>query len=256
MTVPAPVIYSFGGVLMRVSGLMLMAPVFSSAAFNIKLKLGLLVTLSFLLAAALPAPEALPETGGILLGLGGEFLIGLLIGFGYRMAMSAATTGGELIGLQMGLGAASLIDYNSGQNAALASNLFSAIFTVLFISIDGHLTVLKVLGESFSLLPAHAQLQSLPAPVEIAANTAYALSAGCRLAAPVLIPLLMLTITMGMVSRAFPQANLFSVSYGVSMLAGIVLLGLSAPLMRAAIIEMTRHADHSTLRLLRSLTGA
>jgi flagellar biosynthesis protein FliR len=185
-----------------------------------------------------------------------EFLAGLLIGFGYRMAMTAAATGGEAIGLQMGLGAASLIDYNSGQNAALASNLFALIFTVLFISMDGHHSILLVLRESFTLLPVREQLYSLPPPAEIASHAAYAMSAGCRLAAPVLIPLMLLTLTMGLISRVFPQANIFSISYGFSMLVGIVLLGLSMPLMRAAIHEMVRGADHSTLRLLRALAGA
>jgi len=42
----------------------------------------------------------------------------------------------------------------------------------------------------------------------------------------------------------------------VSMLVGMVMLGLSMPLMRAAIHEMIRGADHSTLRILRALAGA
>jgi flagellar biosynthesis protein FliR len=257
MIISSVAIYTFARVMTRVSGLMLMAPVYSSSALNMKLKLGLLVILSYIIGSTLPAGiREVPSTPIIVLGLCSELMAGMLIGFGYRMAMTAAATGGEAIGLQMGLGAASLIDYNSGQNAALASNLFAVIFTVLFISMDGHHTILLVLRESFALLPVRETVYNLPPPTEIASNAAYAMSAGCRIAAPVLIPLMMLTLTMGLISRVFPQANIYSMSYGISMLVGMVLLGLSMPLLRAAIHEMVKHADYSTVRILRSLAGA
>ena len=255
MTVSTATIYCFGKVVTRVTGLMLIAPVFSSAVLSVKIKLGLLLLISGVLLPTVSQAPEVPDLPAIMLALGGEFLVGLLIGFGYRLAMTAVSSAGEVIGLQMGLGAASLIDYNSGQNAALASNLYAVIFTIFFISMDGHHHMLLVLRESFSILSPRQDIASLPAPDVLLPQLAYALSAGFRLAAVILVPLMMLTVAMGLVSRAFPQANIYSVSYGVSMLLGIVLMGLSMPAMRGAIFEITRNADRSALRILHSLAG-
>src|SRR5687768_14111199 len=103
MIISSVAIYIFARILTRISGMMLMAPFYSSSGINIKLKLGLLVILSFTIESTLHSSiRQVPAFPAVMLGLSMEFLAGLLIGFGYRMAMTAAATGGEAIGLQMG----------------------------------------------------------------------------------------------------------------------------------------------------------
>lgn len=257
MTIPLDALWMFGLTLVRMSGLFVVAPVFSSAAVTAKVKVGLLILLSLTIAFSLPLPKLqMSSLAAILPAIIGEFMVGLLLGLGYRLAMTAVTTAGEIIGLQMGLGAASLIDQNSGQSAALAANFYGIVFTMLFLAFDGHHHMLTVLRESYNAVPAATALNKMP-PVELLMlQTSQTLAFGCRLAAPILIPLIMLAIAMGLLSRVFPQANIYSLSYGMAMLAGIALLGLSAPGLREGILEGVRSADRGALKLLQAFAGA
>jgi len=242
-------------VLIRLSGLVAIAPLFSSQIGSPRLKVGMLLILSAFVSSTLPnMPKTLGTMDVAIPALIGEFVVGLFLGMGFRLALSAVTMAGEIAGLQMGIGAASLIDQNSGQNAALLENFYGMMFTVLFISLDGHHHMLRVLRESFLAFPVASALTQ-PLPVEmLIVHSTETLACGLKLAAPIVVPLLLLTVAMAMVSRAFPQANIYSISYGVSMLAGIAFLAAATPGMREAVWELMKQADRHALRFVHSMT--
>lgn len=250
-------LWSFALILVRLSGLFAAAPLFSSVLISAKTKIGIAIFLSIFLAAALPTPNISMSNPDVALpAVAGEFVVGLLLGFGFRLAMTAAMIAGELVGLQMGLGAASLIDPSSGQNAALMGNFYSLAFTVLFVSFDGHHHLLRVLNESFRTMPLAGSKGIIPPIEQIIRQSGETLIHGCRLAAPVLIPLVMLTLASAWVSRIFPQANMLTVSYGISMFVGMLLLAASVPALGGAMWDSIQQADRYAMRVLRALSSA
>ena len=243
-------------VLFRLSGLIAVAPFFSSQMINNRIKAGMLIILAGFLATTLPMNHPLPAFGPMLFALCGELVAGLVMGFGFHIALCAAEMAGEIAGLQMGLGAASLIDPNSGQSAAVMGNIYSMAFTVLFLLLDGHHHMLRILRDSYATVPAESISIRPPSIEMVMAQGTDALSCGLRLATPVLGPLMLLTVALSLISRAFPQANIYSVSYGVSMLLGFSLLAMSVPSMREAASDSLQQADRFAVQLLRSLGGA
>lgn len=256
MTLSMSGFWGFVLVLIRLSGLVAVAPVFSSSIGSPRLKAGMLLILAAFISTTLPAgPREFGHLEAAVPCLAGEFIVGLFLGLGFRMALSAATMAGEIAGLQMGLGAASLIDQNSGQSAALLENFYGMIFTVLFIALDGHHHMLRIVRDSFLAVPAASAL-ARPIPVEmLIAQSTEMLACGCRLAAPIVIPLLLLTVAMALVSRAFPQANIYSISYGMSMFAGLTYLAAATPGLRDAFWQMIKQADRHALRAIQALAG-
>jgi len=248
--------WAFVLVLVRLSGLIAVAPLFSSSIGSARLKAGMLLILAAFISMTLPgAPRGIGRLDILLPCLIGEFAVGLFLGLGFRLALGAATMAGEIVGLQMGLGAASLIDQNSGQSATELENFYGMIFTVLFITLDGHHNILRIFRESFLVVPAASSLtRALPVEMLIAQSSEM-LACGCRLAAPIVIPLLLLTVAMALISRAFPQANIYSISYGLSMFAGLTFLAAATPGLRDAIYEMMRQADRNAMRIVQVLAG-
>ena len=50
---------------------------------------------------------------------------------------------------------------------------------------------------------------------------------GIRLAAPVMVALLLTRVTLGIMARAFPQMNIFMVSMPLNIGIGFIVLGLT-----------------------------
>lgn len=240
----------------RVGGLMLVAPAFSSPVLNVRVKIAVVMALAMLVTGATQVSAQWPENGLLVsAGLVVEVATGLVLGAGYRIVFAAAGMAGELAGLQMGVGAASIYDPTGGQSASLTEGFFTMTFTVLFLSIDGHHQILRVLSESYNAVPpggAWSGSPSLELLVRLVADT---VSFGVRLAAPVILPLILLTVAVALISRAFPQANVISLNYGLGILLGVVMLAGMSVSLSDPVRQMAKTADALALRMLQAMAG-
>jgi flagellar biosynthetic protein FliR len=208
----------------------------------------LTVFLTLLLASGVPPIRM--GLGGMIPAALGELGVGLLIGLGFRWSMAAAVTAGELIGLQMGLGVGAIMDPLSGSNATVIERLYSLTFLALFFTLGGHHWTLLTLNESLRLAPIGAAEFSPGWLGEVVRQSGESLALGVRLAAGVVIPLLVLMFAMALTSRAFPQANMFNLSFTFSLISGMALMVISADSLREAAAWTLRKAGGDVLRLL------
>lgn len=240
----------------RVGGLVLVAPAFSSPMINARVKMGMVLALSLVVCSGAGVVGVWPENMMLVAsGLGIELITGLLLGVGYRIVFAAAGMAGELAGLQMGVGSASIFDPNSGQSATITEGFFTLSFTVLFLSIDGHHQILRVLSESYAAVPPGGAWEHMPSLEILVRGVTESISFGCRLAAPIVLPLMLLTVAIALISRAFPQANVISLNYGLGILLGVVLLAGVAVSWNEPVRHLAKNADRLALKLLQSMAG-
>lgn len=237
-------------VLTRVSGVVLVSPGFSSNSISPRVKIVLAVGIAGVMTAGLRAAGQNTRLEGSLpLALASDFIIGLVIGFSFRWAMEAVSVAGELVGLQMGLGAASIVDPNFNTSAVITESLFAMLFIALFMGLDGHLEVLRALRLSYEAAPLGKTIVSVGSLEGFASQTGYVVLSGLRLAAPFIIPGFLLAVSLALISKAFPQANVFSLSFPVTLLGGLVLIAVSGPAIRQALVvglrEGARYAQES-----------
>ena len=86
-------------VLVRLSGLIAFAPLFSSAAIAPRIKAGFVIAMTALLApvvAALPGARLIPDVQGVL----GELGIGLVFGLSLALMNEALQFAGMMLGIQ------------------------------------------------------------------------------------------------------------------------------------------------------------
>ena len=95
----------------RVLALVASAPVTGNPSLPATVKIGLSIALTILIAPLIPGPpDVSPASSDGLLILAQQVMIGLAIGLAMQVVFHAAEMAGELIGLQMGLGFATLYD--------------------------------------------------------------------------------------------------------------------------------------------------
>ena len=235
---------------MRVTGVVLTAPILSGIQLPGRVKAFFALALSLVLFGALDGKmqnmTGLPLTI-LLLKMGIEFLIGVGVGLAFRWAMSAAGMAGELMGLQMGIGIATTVDPTSGQGAVLTESLMTLTFGTLFLAFDGHHEVIRSLRASFEAVPPGGGSFHSNVVLQLIPQTMAMFGIGLRLAVVVMLPLFLVSIGLALVSRAFPQANIFSLGYSITLLLGLVLLASSGPALQAAVVQGIRSGTHDAL---------
>jgi flagellar biosynthetic protein FliR len=229
------------------------APVLGAAAVPIQIRL--ILSLAVGMAALNSVEIVLPEDGlasiaGVAM-IAGEVLAGVALGFAIQLGYSAAYIAGEAIANAMGLGMATMIDPASGSSTPVIGQLLAIVGTFLFLSMDGHLLLIQFVVASYVALPPGGGLMPATAFQSIVTFGGSMFAAGVTIALPVAFTLVLVQIIMGVLARTAPALNLFAVGLPATLLAGLILLAIGAPVMGEGIIQSLQNG----LDLARSLAG-
>lgn len=224
--------------LVRMLALFTAAPVLSHRALPARLRILLAVLATALVAPGLPPAPVQPLlSGASLLLLAQQVLIGTAIGFSVRIAFAAVEMAGDLIGLQMGLGYATFFDPQTHADTPILGTFLGMIATLMFLAIDGPFQMFAALVESFSVAPLGADFHASLRWDALAQMGGAMFVLGLQLALPVVTAMLMCNIALGVMARAAPQLNLFSIGFPVTLLGGLVLLALMIGTMQPTIMQ-------------------
>jgi flagellar biosynthetic protein FliR len=219
----------------RVAALITAAPILGTRAVSARIRIVLAVAVSVVMVpvsitgAALP----LPWTPAGSLATAAEVATGLALGLSLRVVFMALEIAGSLIAQLMGLSFSSMVDPASGAEVPVIGQLNSVLASLLYLSLDAHLVLFRILGESFAVLPAGGgEMARIETGVMLTMLDGV-FAAGVIMALPISCALLIVNLGFGVLSRVAPQMNIFAVGLPISALFGVVLLLLgTADLLR------------------------
>jgi flagellar biosynthesis protein FliR len=207
----------------RMGGLFLVAPIFSSHAVPAKVRLSLLLIISFAVMLSLPTGAAPSlEVTSLIVSLFGEGAVGAAAGLSARIVLAAVETAGQLLGTPMGMGFANAVDPMSGGNRVVTSRFLGLIATMAFLALNVHHVLLSMIAQSFQVLPPGYAVPSLVSSKLLLENAAFIFDGAVRLAAPVMIVLLGVMATVGLLARVAPKMNLLVLSFAISVGLGLL----------------------------------
>jgi flagellar biosynthetic protein FliR len=215
----------------RVGGLVLVAPVFSMKNLPATVKTAIIVLLTALLQ-----PMALSQTTGIPVitpeTFVGETLVGFALGLGAALLIGAAGVAGDLMGMQIGLSGAAILDpiNNTSENVL---GVFGTLFaTTMLLAVDGHIVMIDALAKSLRFAPIGGGLHAVGMYAMVrGAGVLFAL--GLQFAAPVIAAVLVANTALALLSRAAPQLNILSVAFPIQIGIGLAGLAMSIPFVGA-----------------------
>lgn len=239
---------------LRVFGVILAEPILGHNSIPRSVKVGLALFIALVLAPILPpVPPVEPASAaGILIGVQ-QLLIGLAIGFTLRIALTAVEAGGQLIGLQMGLGFAVFFDPQSSAQTAVMGQFLGLFAILLFLSMEGHFLVITALAESFTTLPISTKPVTANGFGMLAAWGGEIFRTGLILSLPVVAALLVANIAVGIMTRAAPQLNIFAVGFPVTLAIGFFALWLIVPFIAPGIEHLFQQAISAAMRMVEQL---
>jgi flagellar biosynthetic protein FliR len=241
MTDIAAILAGFGLVLARTGALVVAAPVLGQGTGFTGYRVGLVFFLAFLLYTATGAPVPADRPVELALMALREVLIGTYLGFLLQLVLLSVRVAGELVGQEMGFLVARQVDPTSGVASTLVTNLYENVFLLVLLALNGHHWLLRSLERSFVFAPVgRLALGRDMAPTALS-MFGEMFRAGIVFAAPVMVFLLLVSLLIGLLSRAVPGLNVLEVGFTLRVLVALGALFLFAPLMEPAMRNL--HQD-------------
>ena len=210
---------------LRVGAFLIASPFFGGTSVPLQPRIIMAVLLGVAVASNVTVPnwQSFDAMTGFQVVLT-ELAIGIGAGLILTIWFSSALLAGEKIATSSGLSFAAQIDPESGGQTPVVSKIFSIFLTVLFLSWNGHLVVLRAILDTYQFMP----VGSLPNMDVLVAGGIKAAGSMFFAAAIIMLPitgfLVAINLAVGVISRSSPQMNLFAVGFPISMIVIFVLL--------------------------------
>lgn len=211
--------------LARILAVIAVAPFFSNQSIPGTVKIGLGVSLTLMITPVLPLMPDIPVSSitGLFI-LAQQVLIGISIGFVFRLVIAAIEMAGETMSQSSGLGFAAFFDPHSEGQTGVIRQLLVVITTTAFVSFNGHLMIIETLVDSFTTFPVSATPLNTNMPWQVIVWGGQVFNSGLHLALPVIAAMLVANMALGILTKAAPQLNLFAVGFPFTL--GIAFLTL------------------------------
>jgi flagellar biosynthetic protein FliR len=219
-------------IILRTSGLFIIAPILGYRTLPAAVKIGLVLTISLVLNATLINTSIPPIANEWqLLGfVARELIIGFLIGFFFQMIFMGVHIAGALVGYQIGFALVALFDPNQSEETSIVGQFWFLFAALIFLSIDGHHILIKSYVDSYTVLPPGSISFSPEIATIVAKATTYVFVLALKVAAPIIVTLFLTDVALGTVAKMMPTMNVFFVGFPLKIGAGILVMALSLPI--------------------------
>ena len=218
--------YAFMWPMLRISALMLTAPIFTQNAFNLRLRILMALVLTWLVYPLHRWPLIDPVSAQGLLEVFNQIAIGALMGLVLQIVVAAVVVAGQSISSAMGLSMANMIDPNLG-SVPVISQFLLVLASLIFVGFGGHAILLAIVSESFETIPIGTSILDQALLGKVVQWSSMMFLGALLMALPVMVFLLFINVGLGIVTRAAPSLNIFAVGFPAMTLAGFLVLIVS-----------------------------
>ncbi len=252
LAIPLRPVLIFAVVLARVGGVVTFAPFWNHQSVTSKVRALLALGMALLLTPVLIPHIATPPTEiiSLTLLLGGELIIGFILGFAGRLVFSALEVAASRVGFQMGLSLASTIDPATQAQTAALGILAQMLGLMVMLGADGHHWLLEITVRSFHFVsPGSFGLNGSLAEMMLRLS-ADAMAVGVALAAPTIIVLLSVESLLAIAGRVAPKLEILILGFPIKIAVGLWLMGASTFFLPSAIRTAFTTLRHTVERML------
>jgi len=214
----------------RLTGLFLVAPLWSMTALPRMGRAAVLVLMALVLLPGAPRVAMADRVLDLPLPMAMEMVLGIAIGLTAAVVVHGATMAGDLISMQMGLQLAPVLAPMPEFEASGLSQFQSLLALMVYVAIGGHLMLLRGVADSLQAIPPGAPFALADGGRAVVGMTSTLFASALRTGAPVIVALLVTNVALAIVSKAVPQLNTMMVAFPLSIAIGLVVVGASLPI--------------------------
>jgi flagellar biosynthetic protein FliR len=156
-----------------------------------------------------------------------QLIIGVALGFITNMVLNMFVLAGEIVSIQTGLGFASIVDPVNGVSVPAIGQFYLILATLIFWALDGHLTMIRMVVMSFEAFPIGEAWFQPEQFREIAHWAGWMFISAVTLSLAPIVSLLIVNLAFGVMTKAAPQLNIFSIGFSIAQIMGLVIIWLT-----------------------------
>jgi len=218
-------IISFYLTLFRISVVLFVMPFFGDTIPNlIKATLLIVLTLAVWPQLSFPAQYFPANPMNLAVMFAGEIVLGMSLGIIVRMLIAAVQIGGQIINFQMGFSMVNAIDPLTGMQEPVTTHFLYMCTMLTFLTLNGHLHLIKALGDSFDIVPPGGLFLTPQLMSEVMLFAKQMFILGVRIAAPVILALFLVDLALALISKMAPQMNVLILGFPLKIAVGFLFM--------------------------------
>jgi flagellar biosynthetic protein FliR len=228
--------------LVRASAWLFVAPPFNTRLVPIPVKAGLAAALALSVAPhAANGAELSLDTGPFVTAIVVQALVGFSMGMIMLVLFQAVQAAGALVDTFAGFSLAAVYDPTSDTTNSVFGRMYSLLATTLLFATGGHHLLVRGFFGSFDVIPAGAADPGLISRVLTTGADDFLLAA-IEIAGPVIACLFISELSMGLVARAAPSLNVFSLAFPIRVGVTLLVVALAIPLIGPAVHNLVERS--------------
>ena len=211
---------------LRLSGLFIFSPVFSSTAITGRLKACLLIMMTISCSSMV----GVRNTGHIDVGISAiarEVAVALVFGLSLSMIMELANTAGQVVGMQFSFTLVNLLDPNSSIETPLFSNILQLLTTTILVSSGFDRVIISAVLRTYVSVPIGGNTYHTAFTLTLIPTVGSVLLAAVQLVTPLIVATVLVEISIALVSRLSPQIPVLALTIPAKTIVGLGVLGLT-----------------------------
>jgi len=216
----------------RMGGLVLASPIFGRVNVPTVAKLGLVLSLGYLMFTLFPQSEGIYYSNllGYILLCAGELLLGMALAYVTNVMFSlTAFTAGQLIDMQIGFGIVNVFDAQNNTQVPMMGNVLNIMLIMLFFIVNGHTRLIEIMYLTIERMPVGTLVFSSTIGLTALEIFLRSFLMGVMMALPIIASGLTIEFAFGMMMRAVPQIHMFVIGIPLKMMVGIMLFIVTLP---------------------------
>ncbi|WP_041701674.1 flagellar biosynthetic protein FliR [Gottschalkia acidurici] len=215
--------------IVRVTGLFIISPIFSRINIPETYKIGFSVLLSFILLNTVEGPSTPLTDLLLIIACIKELITGFIIGFIAYLFFSVFFIIGQIIDIQIGFGMVSVLDPQSNVQIPITGNFYQIIATLIFLVVNGHHLLIEALVSSYDYIPMGKFVFSSDMVRQIVFILGKLFILGFKISSPILVVIILADVLLGILAKTMPQMNVFIVGMPLKIMVGIFLIIVTLP---------------------------
>ena len=213
-------------IMARISGFVLLSPILGRRTIPGIFRSGMILVLSvFIYPVVDGQPVEVPSGVAVFaLHILLELLLGFFLGMAVHFFLYIPHLAGLMVDTQMGMTMNQIYDAGAESNLSVSGQLLNVLMLLLFFAANGHHTLIRIILTSWDVVPL-----GMIVPGKAAIDAVLMLFVECttlalKLSMPILAAELVGQLGMGILMKAIPQINVFSINIELKVLIGLVML--------------------------------
>jgi flagellar biosynthetic protein FliR len=221
-----PTLVVVGG---RFIGLMLAAPLWSMTGVPRSVRGALVILYTLSVLPAVTEARLASDFPGFVGPLATELMLGLAIGLTAAVFMAGIGMAGEVASIQMGLNLGPALSGMQEAPVAGIGELKSMLAMVVYVTLGGHLVLLQGMARSLQVIPPGGAIDMVQGGRAATMLAGTLFTTAIRVAAPIIVALLLANLGIAILARAVPQLNSMAVAFPITIGLGFLAFGAALP---------------------------